>query len=89
MRTCEKAGTGVRPCFFWGGEHTSDVTLLVWGASQFMCEAVQPSDFSRPFGTRDSRNQRDPRLESLGYSRMSLRDIPKSEMCPLVLTNQH
>src|SRR5262245_24993575 len=32
-------------------------------------ERFQPSDFSRPFGTG-----------SLGYSRMSLRDIPKREI---------
>src|SRR5690348_16220743 len=53
------------------------------GESQFLCGAVQPSDFSRPFGTRCSQTQRDPRLESLGYCRMSLRDMPKSELRPL------
>jgi hypothetical protein len=62
----------------------SEAHWMAMGASQFLCEAVQSSDFSRPFGTRGSRNQRDPRLESLGYSRMSLRDMSKSEMRPTV-----
>jgi hypothetical protein len=42
-------------------------------------ERLQPRDFGRPFGTRGSRNERDPRLESLGYFRASLSGTRKTE----------